>query len=153
MFRRRSIFGFLGVLLLVLALVAGGIGLYRIGYTHGVVASAAVEGGIERPLRDGFMYPRLWAYGFMPFGFHRGPSLLGMFFGLLFFGGFMLLLAGLIARLFFFRKWAHGPGGHGPYPDWKKPRRGPGGTWVWQSDEPEEAPGTGDAPEPPGEGA
>jgi len=153
MFRRRSMIGFLGMLFLVLLLVAGGVGLYRSGFANGITAGAvAAGGGSENGLPEGLVYP--WAYGYLPYGFHRGPSLFGIFFGLLFFGGLALVLTGMVSRMFFFRRWKPGPGGYGPHPGWHKMHpRGPRGSWVWQPDQPEETPEASDDADTPKETA
>ena len=101
---RRSGLGIVVALVLLLGAIGLGALAFNAGFSQGVVQGASVvapEGGTQLPLYGrglGFFYPR-------PFGFGFG------LFGLLFFGFFILLVVGLVRRVF----W------HGPM--------GPGGWW------------------------
>jgi hypothetical protein len=90
---RRTI-GILILSVLGLALAAWlGVGLYQAGYVQG----AAAEGS-EIVIGHGYPYP--------------GPYGIGVI-GIMFKAFFALLFFGLLAKLFFFRPWAHHHG-HGP---------------------------------------
>jgi hypothetical protein len=97
---RRTI----GIILLSVLAIAGltwaGFGLYEAGVVHG----AAAEGSDIVVGRGYHYYPGFYGIGVI---------------GIMFRAFFALLFFGLLARLFFFRPWAHygghrGPGGFGP---------------------------------------
>lgn len=140
MLRRGSFFiRLVGVLLLAGLLFAGGVLIYRAGYTQGIVESPALAQAMNSaldsgqiPLYPGYRYvPGLWpGYGFSPLGF---------FLGLFFFGLLFLFALRLIFRPRFRGPWgrwgmhpayAYGVPGKGPqgnWPDWR-------GHWRWQPD-------------------
>ncbi len=130
---------FLKILLVVL-LVAGGIALYRFGYTQGYMTGAAVEVGAES-----MTWPETFRPGFMPYHMHpRGffPSRIpGLFFGgLLFFMGIAA-----IRRLIWFQRWraAGGPEADarmGGWHTWPHPHHWGPAPWMRPPTSPQEEP-------------
>lgn len=109
---RRNVIGVVVITILVLgALGALGFGLYQIGYQNGLVETGTEV--VVNTHRGGF-HPGWWGPGFGGFG------LFGLFFKILFF----FLIFGLIARLFFGRRWGWGPGPYGGR-DWHEGRTSP----------------------------
>ena len=93
---RRNVIGTILLTILVLgALGTVGFGIYQIGFEQGLV-----ETGTEVVVRGPGVQPGYWGYGgFGAFG------VFGLFFRVL----FLFLIIGLIARLFFGRRWGGGP--------------------------------------------
>ncbi len=114
MFRYGFLWRFLLTLLVVGFLVAGGFGLYRLGWAQGYQAGAVVSQGNssgQPPQLPYYGYPP-YAYGFgFPYFFFPFGPLLGIGFFLLFF----FLIGGLF-RLGGWRRW-RGDGGRGPRSD------------------------------------
>ena len=125
MFKNRKYLGILIAVVVVLALIAGGFGLYRMGFMHGAAANINFEDlqmsheafmpfhGDEGYAAGRFPHSR----GFIsPMGFNP----LGGLFGLFFFGLILFLIFRGIASLFWGRRMhmAYGPHGHpwGPPP-------------------------------------
>ena len=100
MFKKYSFLGIFLRILFVALLVAGGIALYRAGYTQGYVAGAAVEvSGDSITLPERF-HPGLMPYRMHPKGFFPG-NMIGLFFGgLLFFMGIAA-----VRRMMWFQRW------------------------------------------------
>lgn len=91
--RRRTIGLVLVSVLGVAALAWLGFGLFQAGYVEG-----AASEGAEIIIGRGAYLPGLYGFGVI---------------GIMFKALFALLFFGLIARLFFFRPWAHTGHGHG----------------------------------------
>lgn len=110
--RRRTI-GYIVVGAIGLAAAVWlGVGLYQAGLAQGAIAE-----GSEIVVGRGYpYYPGFYGFGVI---------------GIMFRALFALLFFGLVARLFFFRTWAHHRGWHGPGSggdEWQGPGRfGPGG--------------------------
>lgn len=106
MFKKYSFLGIFLKILLVVLIVAGGVALYRFGYTHGYVSGADVEFGEgSATLPEGF-YP-----GFAPYHMRYKGFFPGRMPGL-FFGGLLLFMGiAAIRRLVWFQRWqaAGGP--------------------------------------------
>ena len=119
----------------LVALVVIGTGLlaYRVGWTQGSLSSPVEEGGeggvLVPPMPFGFRHPAR-AFGFSPLWFGLG---------LVFRFGMFLLVCGVIARLFFFRRRrvAGMPRGRRWAGHWHPPF-GPGAPWHWPPEEEEE---------------
>lgn len=131
MFRKRSVFGFLSAILVVLLLLGGGAALFRAGYAQGYTTGLVTEGEAGELVSPENFYPRFSHHYRYPMGFFPG-HLFGLFFG-----GLLFLM---ILRLIFFRRrgmcgphpaaWKHWYQNHpeaqkwGPPPwakDWKFP--------------------------------
>lgn len=116
----RGIFGFLLTLLAVGLLVGIGAGIYQMGVAQGIVDAGRFPAGQPVPVAG---------YGY---GWHGGPGIFGILFGLF----FLFLLFGLI-RAAFSRGHGWGPGwghGHGDGPGWGR-RFGPeGGPDAWREE-------------------
>jgi len=100
MSKKYSFWGIFLKILLVVLVVAGGIALYRFGYTQGYLTGAAAEVGAESMTWPEGLYPGFAPHYMHPRGFF--PSRIpGLFFGgLLFFMGIAA-----IRRLFWFQRW------------------------------------------------
>ena len=134
MYRKWFVLGPLVALVVIGALVMGGMALYRVGWTQGSLSSP-VEGGGDGSV----LVPP------MPFGFRNharafafSPLWFGL--GLVFRFGIFFLVCGLIARLFFFRRWrmADVPRGSRWAGHWH-PVFGSGDPWHWNWQPEEEA--------------
>lgn len=138
MYRKWFILGPLVALVVIAALIMGGMAVYRVGWTRGSLSSPVEDGGeggvLVPPMPFGFRHPGR-VFGFSPLWF-------GM--GLAFRFGMLLLVFGVIARLFFFRQWrmAGVPRGRRWAGCWHPPY-GPGAPWHWhwppEEEEPEKA--------------
>lgn len=107
----RGFFGFLAGLLVLGLLVGVGAGIYQLGIAQGIVDAGRFPAGATVPVAG---------YGY---GWHGGPGIFGILFGLF----FLFLLFGLI-RAAFSRGRGWGPGwGGGWGPGWSGgPGRGDG---------------------------
>ena len=120
MFRNGLVFRFIGVLLLIGLIAAGGVMAYQAGVVQGVAQAPTVATAIAQSAENGqgapvppLMYGQGYGYGYYPmYGHHFGffpfgvcGSILLVFF---FFG---------LLRMLFFRPWHSGWGGHrhGPW--------------------------------------
>ena len=102
----RGIVGFLFGLVAVGILVALGAGVYQAGVAQGIVDAGRFPAGAAVPVAG--------------YGWHGGPGIFGILFGIF----FLFLIFGLL-RAAFSRGRGWGPGwGHGYGPGWG---RGPGG--------------------------
>ena len=102
----RGILGFLAGLLVVGLLVTLGMGVYQAGIAQGIVDAGRYPSGANVPIAG--------------YGWHGGPGIFGILFGIF----FLFLIFGLL-RAAFSRGRGYGPGwGHGYGPGWG---RGPGG--------------------------
>lgn len=108
----RGIFGFLAGLLAIGLLVGLGVGVYQAGIAQGIVDAGRYPAGAAVPVA-----------GYGGFGWHGGPGIFGILFGIF----FLFLIFGLL-RAAFSRGRGYGPGwgyaGYGHGPGWGK---GPGG--------------------------
>jgi hypothetical protein len=143
MFRRRSIFGGLMTIFLIVALVAGGFALFRFGFAQGYTAGIAGEG-------DGstLTVPGPYSHGFGPyFGYPVGLFVFGRLIGMFFFIGLLFMLFGGIKRMFWFRHWkTAGAPGSEAWKDWLgHPAAHKWGAPPWARDEKE--PDDADKPE------
>ncbi len=132
MFRKRSIFGVLMTVLVILALTAGGFALFRAGFAQGYTSGLIAEGDASAlTFPDG--YPRSFGphYGY-PMGFFAFGRLIGMFF----FVGLLVLLIGGIRRMFWCRPWKHAGGSHpAAWKHWRDhPEAHKWGTPPWAKD-------------------
>ena len=121
----RGIFGFLLTLLAVGLLVGLGVGIYQMGVAQGIVDAGRFPAGAPVPVGG---------YGY---GYHGGPGIFGILFGLF----FLFLVFGLIRAAFSRgRGWGGGWGrhGYGYGPGWGKgfgPEGGPeGGPESWRDE-------------------
>jgi hypothetical protein len=109
-------------LILIGLIVGGGFAVYRMGWSHGYIASEGAEGAIEPALpHRGPMGP--WRHGPMGYHFGAGRFLLGA--GLVFLG---FLFVGKLMRILFWGTWAHrhwGPWNHGHWGPMPYRRRHP----------------------------
>jgi len=115
MFRKKSIFGALMTLLVVVVLVTGGFALFRVGFAQGYSTGITAEGdGSAIAFPDGFQR------GFGPnIGYPMGVFVFGRLIGMFFFVGLLIMLIGGIKRMFWYRHWktAGGPGSE-VWKDW-----------------------------------
>ncbi|MBL7164576.1 MAG: hypothetical protein ISS57_18470 [Anaerolineales bacterium] len=113
MFRKKPIYGVLMTVLVIIALIAAGVALYRVGFVQGYTTGLVTEG-------DGsaLAFPGDFQRGFPPhFGHPMGFFVFGRLIGLFFFVGLLVLLIGGIRRLFWCRPWKFAGG---PHPEaWK----------------------------------
>ena len=106
MFRKKSVFGVLMAVLVILALIAGGFALYRLGFAQGYSSGIFAEGdGSGLPLPEGYHRGLGYHYGY-PMGFFVFGRLIGLFF----FNGLLFLLIGGIRRMFWCRPWRYAGG-------------------------------------------
>jgi len=129
MYRKWFIWGPLVALVVIGTLVMGGLLVYRVGWAQGSLSSPVEEGGmLVPPMPFGFRHPAR-AFGFSPLWF--GLGLVVRF-------GMLLLVFGVIARLFFSRRWriAGVPRGRRWAGHWYPPF-GPGDPWHWPPEEEE----------------
>ena len=153
MFRKLSVWKVVATLLVIAVLVAGGVAIFRAGYTHGYMAnSSSIEGQSEMVFPPSFAPPGLLfrpRAGFMPFF-----PILGLIFG----GGLLLMLLFGIGGLFRFRAWhmAGGPNNR----MWGEGRRDPrramqywaaGCPWGWDWKPPEDKQASPEKDETPSE--
>ena len=114
----RGFFGFLAGLLAIGLLVGLGVGVYQAGIAQGIV--------------DAGRYPASAAVPVAGYGWHGGPGIFGILFGIF----FLFLIFGLI-RAAFSRGRGYGPGwGHAGYgygPGWGK-GFGEGGPDAWREE-------------------
>ncbi len=134
MLRNKSIFGVLMTVLVILALVAGGYALFRLGFAQGFSSGSIAEGdGSALAFPEGFRPGYGYHYGH-PLGFFGFGRLIGLFF----FIGLLMLFIGGIRRMFWCRPWRYAGG-----PDseaWKKwyqhhPAAHKWGPPPWENDE------------------
>ena len=105
MFRSKTIFRALMALLLVMALIAGGFALYRVGFTQGYSSGVISEGdGSALALPEGFRPGLMPHYGF-GYGHPMGFFFIGRLIGLFFFFGLLFMIFGGIKRMFWYRHW------------------------------------------------
>ena len=130
MYRKWFILGPLVALVVIGTLVMGGMAVYRVGWTQGSLSSPVEEGGegsvLVPSMPFGLRHSRR-AFGFSPLWFGLG---------LVFRFGMFLLVCGVIARLFFSRRWrmAGMPRGRRWAGHWHPPF-GPGAPWHWPPEE------------------
>jgi hypothetical protein len=139
MFRRRTFFGILTVILAIVLLVAGGAALYRFGYAKGYAVGSASEGVAEGEL------PGVYQRGYFPHFSHPMRFFpFGGLFGLFLGGMLLIMLFSAASRLVWYRHWkTAGPthhGWHGP-PSWWGPP-----PWAQGEKPPEAKDGTDDEP-------
>jgi hypothetical protein len=99
----RGFLGLVATLIVVGLLVSVGAGIYQAGVAQGIVDAGRFPAGAAVPVAG-------VGYG-LGFGWH-GPSIFGLFFGLL----FLFILFGIIRAAFFGgrgRGWGRGGWGHG----------------------------------------
>ncbi len=117
-------FGFLRfflLLLLVGAIVAGGIALYNAGWSNGYAAGVLSAGPAGTDTGPAARLPYAYYPVYGPWGGGFGFFPFGWLFGLGFFLFFFFVIGSLF-RLFGWRRWAHGQG-HGPAaPPWAAPQ-------------------------------
>jgi hypothetical protein len=121
----RGILGFLLTLLAVGLLVGLGVGIYQMGVAQGIVDAGRFPAGAPVPVGG---------YGY---GYHGGPGIFGILFGLF----FLFLVFGLI-RAAFSRGRGWGPGwgggwgrhGYGYGPGWGKGFGPEGGPEAWREE-------------------
>jgi hypothetical protein len=114
----RGVFGFFVTLLAVGLLVGLGVGVYQMGVAQGVIDAGRFPAGATVPVGG--------------YGYHDGPGIFGLLFGLF----FLFLLFGLIRAAFFRgRGWGHGYGhGYGWGPGWGKDFGPEGGPESWREE-------------------
>ncbi len=114
----RGFFGFLATLIVVGLLVSIGAGIYQAGIAQGVIDAGRFPAGATVPVAG---------HGY---GWHGGPGIFGILFGLL----FLFILFGIIRAAFFGGRGGWGHRGHGRGDGW-----GPG--WD-RGDGPDAGPGS-----------
>jgi hypothetical protein len=150
----KFVFRGLLALLLIGALVAGGVAIgftaYRAGVAQGLVDSGKIvlpESGAAPQVAPGVM-PYLYGYGYGPLGFHRpfgfgGFGFLGclvpLLFLFIFFSIFFAIVRGIFWRMGRRGGWGHhGPWGDGPHgegipPQWRDRAKGVFDDWHQQA--------------------
>jgi hypothetical protein len=119
----RGIAGFLFGLLVVGILVGLGVGVYQAGIAQGIVDAGRYPAGAGVPVAG---------YGY---GWHGGPGIFGILFGIF----FLFLVFGLL-RAAFFRGRGYGPGwghrgyGHGWGPGWTRGEGTGQGPEAWRAE-------------------
>lgn len=111
----RGILGFLFGLVVVGILVGLGVGVYQAGIAQGIV--------------DAGRYPAAAAVPVAGYGWHGGPGIFGILFGIF----FLFLIFGLL-RAAFWRGRGYGPGwghGYGDGPGWGRGSSGDAGPSSW----------------------
>ncbi|MBL6983381.1 MAG: hypothetical protein ISR58_19555 [Anaerolineales bacterium] len=106
MFRKKPMFGVLMTVFVILALVAGGFALFRLGFAQGYSTNIIAEGdGSTLTYPDG-LHPGFGRYYGHPMGFFFFGRMIGMFF----FIGLLFMFFGGIRRMFWYRRWKHAGG-------------------------------------------
>lgn len=112
----RGFLGLVATLIVVGLLVSVGAGIYQAGVAQGVADAGRFPAGATVPVAG---------YGYGGFGWHHGPDLFGLLFGLF----FLFILFGIVRAAFFGgrgRGWGHHGYGEGRGP-WGRGGFGPGG--------------------------
>ncbi len=115
MFCKKPVFSVLMTILVIIALIAGGFALFRVGFAQGYTSSLAADGDGSALIFPGDFQRGFPSHFSHPMGFFIFGRLIGMFF----FVGLLILLIGGIKRMFWFRHWksASGPGSE-TWKDW-----------------------------------
>ena len=139
MYRRAIFFRIVLAILLVAAIIAGGLAAYRMGWGQGYLASTAAAG--SEGLEPGLMVPQFSSHMYRPLYPGFGFPFFGLCLGIGFIFLVMFLVGGLLSP-WGRRGWPghrhYGKWAHGPMPPWAKEWEAYQRYQAWQEDPGEE---------------
>ena len=144
MVRRHFFWNALLLLVLIGGLLLGGVALYRMGWSQGVLAGSLIEAPAEgQVIPPAAYYPLHWGYG-MPFF----PAFIPILFC---FGGLFLLFI-LFGGLFRFKRMHHWEGSHNRWKQENGQWKGEAPPWVkeWHDQLHKQPPASGSQADQPG---